>query len=1043
MSQVNGNTGGKRFWRSLDEVGDTPAFRMFYDREFQPNATEMDENSRRTFLKLMGASFALAGVTLTSCRQPEEYITPYAHRPEGKSPGTPEFFATSMELGGAARGLLVKSYDGRPIKIEGNPSHPINRSNPFDYNSGRERMKGVRVESKLGASSAFEQAAILEMYDPDRSTTPVLRERGGKGTRKTVSEFREFAAGRLAKHKTAGGKGLYFLSESTSSPAIFRLRKKILSAMPEAKFHEYEPVSGDAERIGTQLVFGRPMRVHPMFTQAKTIVSFDSDFLMTHPSAVRNAHDFASRRSPDFDMSRFFAFECGHTVTGSNADYRKAVGASEIASYLAALTLELIEGGVAVFGAAEMKPALEKLAGSAIGDEMVKTAALSLRQSRAAGMVLVGFEQPAQLHALAAIINAALGNAGKSILYTEVTDPDRAPYLDSIKTLTENINAGKVETLIILGGNPVYSAPADLQFGESLSKIDAVVHVSLYDDETSQLSLWHVPRAHFLESWGDSRAVEGTYCLTQPLIEPLYGGLTDLEILAIFCGDSSLTSRELVRASFDESYPYGEIADKAFDAALSEGCLPPSFWQPQAPEVVSAAFASGLENLGGGKGEIEITFRPSYCVFDGRFANNGWLQVNPDPMTKLTWDNAALISPKLAESKKIRSGDVVGVSAGGDSVKIPAFVLPGQPENTITLVLGYGRKRAGRVGSGVGVDVYPLRKSGSLHFASGADVRKTGKRKKLAATQDHHAIDVEKLGSREKERRLGELTREATLGEYKEHPDFAKHKVHHPPLESLWREHEYDGHKWAMSIDLNSCIGCGACQIACQAENNIPVVSKDEVARGREMQWIRVDRYFSGDIHSPRVLHQPVTCHHCENAPCEQVCPVAATVHSSEGLNEMVYNRCVGTKYCANNCPYKVRRFNFFNNHKNMTEVEKLGMNPDVTVRSRGVMEKCSFCVQRIQEVKINAKNEGRAIVDGEVVPACAQACPAKAITFGDLNDPSSRVKKAFDHNRSYGMLAELNVKPRLEYMAKVRNVENGAPGAAHDEYKEHTEGGH
>ncbi len=1043
MSQVNGNPGGKKFWRSLDEVGDTPAFRMFYDREFQPDATELDENSRRTFLKLMGASFALAGVTLTSCRQPEEYIAPYAHRPEGRTPGVAEFFATTMELSGAARGLLVKSYDGRPIKIEGNPSHPINRSNPFDYNSGRERMKGLRVESKLGASSAFEQASILELYDPDRSSSPILRENGGKGIRKTASDFRSFLAERHNLHKSGGGEGLYFLSESTSSPATNRLRKKIMAASPNAKFHVYEPVGNDAERLGTRMVFGRPLRMHPMFSQAKTVVSFDSDFLMTHPSAVRNAHDFASRRNPDGDMSVFFAFESGHTVTGSNADYRKAVSASAVPSFVAALTLELIGGGVAVKDAASLKPHLENLAGAALGDENVKAAALSLRQSRGAGIVIAGYEQPAEVHALAALINHALGNAGKCVLYTELTDPDREDFAGSIKDLAADVESGKVKTLIILGGNPVYNAPADLNFGELIAKAGATAHVSLYDDETSAACLWHAPRAHFLESWGDSRAVEGTYCLTQPLIEPMYGGLTDLEVLAVFAGEEKLSARELTRKSFDEAYPYGDIADKAFDAALSEGCLPPSFWPALAPEIESTSFASGLSALGGSAGEIEIAFRPSYCIFDGRFANNGWLQVNPDPMTKLTWDNAALISPKLAEAKKIRSGDVIEVTAGGASIKIPAFVLPGQPENTITLPLGYGRTRAGKVGNGVGVSVYPLRKSGAMHFAGGAEIRKTGRRKKLATTQDHHAIDIEKLGSREKERRLGELARETTLADYRKHPDFAKHIVHHPPLESLWREHEYEGHKWAMSIDLNACVGCGACQIACQAENNIPVVSRDEVARGREMQWIRVDRYFSGDIHAPSVLHQPVTCHHCENAPCEQVCPVAATVHSSEGLNEMVYNRCVGTKYCANNCPYKVRRFNFFNNHKHMTEVEKLAMNPEVTVRSRGVMEKCSFCVQRIQEVKINAKNEGRAIVDGEVVPACAQACPAKAITFGDLNDPASRVKKAFDHNRSYGMLGELNVKPRLEYLAKVRNVDNGAQGAGRDEYEEHSGGGH
>jgi molybdopterin-containing oxidoreductase family iron-sulfur binding subunit len=610
------------------------------------------------------------------------------------------------------------------------------------------------------------------------------------------------------------------------------------------------------------------------------------------------------------------------------------------------------------------------------------------------------------------------------------------------------MTAGAVKTLVILGGNPVYDAPADLAFADALAKVPLSMHLSLHEDETSRMCAWHLPRAHALESWGDARGWDGTVVVAQPLIEPLFDGRTPAELVASLAEGRAIPGRDLVRRTWETRYA-GTPSEAGWHKVVHDGFVAGSAWTQSAPGFEGTAPFAREEDLSEPAAGIDLVFLADAKVYDGRFANNGWLQEFPDPMSKITWDNAALVSPATAKEWGVAQGNRIRVSRGAQNLDLPVFLMPGQAPNTVAVALGYGRRAGGRLSEGVGVDVHALRTSDAMHVASGVQVAKTGGSHKFASTQSHHAIFNAQQG-RGQAQRLPELFREGTIGEYREHPNFAEHRAHTPPLISLFDEHKYDqGHKWGMSIDLSACNGCGACVIACQAENNIPIVGKNEVARGREMHWIRVDRYFKGDDEAPEMRQQPVTCHQCENAPCEQVCPVAATTHSAEGLNDMVYNRCVGTRYCSNNCPYKVRRFNYFNNQtgslelrqkrkEGVTPLEGMVYNPDVTVRARGVMEKCTYCVQRIKAVTIPAKNEGRPVKDGEIVPACAQTCPTQAIAFGDLNDPESRIRKMHEHPRSYAMLAELNVRPRTKYLAKVTNpvgggAGHGAPDASHE----------
>jgi molybdopterin-containing oxidoreductase family iron-sulfur binding subunit len=1018
---------GLTYWRSLDELAGTPEFQEAVQREFPGDDWDrLPPATRRHFLKVMGASMAMAG--LTACRWPKEEIVPFAHRPEGRTPGVPEHFATSMELGGAALGMVVTSFDGRPIKAEGNELHP----------------------DSLGALTAIAQADILQLYDPDRSRRLLLRE-GGQQYVKTWSDF-EAAAG---EYFAGDGTGVAVLAGASSSPTRAMVRDRFLQAHPEAGWYEYEPISRDNEREGTRLVFGRALRVQPKLDAAAVIACFDADPLFDHPSSLRLAREFAAARHPETGTgARLYAAEASYSLTGVRADHRVAVPSSRVPVVLARVAhllvaehhLELPAAAAGYAGAAGQEISEQEI-------HFSKLLAADLANHRGVGVILVGPRQEPPVHALAAVLNQVLDATGSTVSYTAAPDPDRPSHLQAISDLAAAMASGSVRTLLILGGNPVYDAPADLRFGELLAKVPLSMHLSLYDDETSQTCTWHLPRAHNLEAWGDGAAWDGTLTMRQPLIAPLYYGRSAIEVLALAAGMETISGYELVRASLDSRFRVLDF-ESIWRRALHDGVVVEIGWETVSPRLDPGRLAVAVDGLRAlldaglpNADRPEVVLTADFKVWDGRFANNGWLQELPDALTKVTWDNALLISPATARELGIADGEIAVIEAGGISVEVPTFVLPGQARSSMTLALGYGRTAAGQVGNGVGADAFVLRTTKAPHVVSGATVRGTGLSYNLATTQDHFAIDTS--GFKERNRRVGELVREASLDTYLANPEVFHEHEHHPPLISLWKDQEYDGEQWGMAIDLNTCIGCNACVVACQAENNIPVVGREQVLNQREMHWIRIDRYFktepglgSNEIDDAEVVFQPMTCVHCENAPCEQVCPVAATQHTTDGLNAMIYNRCVGTRYCSNNCPLKVRRFNFFNYHKDLAETSKMQFNPEVTVRARGVMEKCTFCVQRIEAVRIGARNDNRPISDGEVVPACAQTCPTQAITFGNLNDQKSEVSRLREEKRSYATLAELNIRPRAHYLGRLSNRADGAGpeghGAPHGEAESH-----
>jgi molybdopterin-containing oxidoreductase family iron-sulfur binding subunit len=963
------NAKGREFWRSLEELAETPQFREYLYNEFTPGTSEWTSPlHRRDVLRLVGASLGLAG--LTACtKQPEEKIVPYVRAPEEVVPGKPLFFATAFSMGGVASGLLVESHTGRPTKIEGNPDHP----------------------ASLGATNAFAQASLLTMYDPDRSQAVIKQGR--------ISSWVAFQAAVAALREdllARKGAGFRILTETVTSPTLAKQLRDLLAEMPEARWHQYEPVNGDAARAGALIAFGQP--VNPVYSvgQADVIVALDSDFLATGPAAVRYARDFAARRKVHEGgrMNRLYAVEATLSPTGAAADHRLSLTASEIEGFTRALASAL---GIAVPGAQKAAP-----------DRWVKAVAMDLQKHRGASLVVAGDQQPAAVHALAHAINGTLGNAGKTVVYTDPVEADSADQSDSLRALLEDMKGGRVSTLLILGANPVFYAPADLQFTEHMRKVGSRIHLGLYDDETAELCHWHIPETHFLEAWSDARAYDGTVSLVQPLIAPLYGGKSAHEVLNVFAGKADRSGHDTVRAHWQTARGAAEF-ERWWRQSLHDGLIADTALAVRTP-ALRMRLGALLPAPGKSEG-VELCLRPDPTIWDGRFANNAWLQELPKPLTKLTWDNAALISTKLAERMKLENGDVAELRFRGRAVEAPVWILPGHAENAVTLHFGYGRTRGGRVAGGAGVNAYALRASEAPWGGPGLEIRKTGRKQKLACTQDHQSMEGRNL------------VRSGSLDEYEKDHHFAHHGAHEPePGLSLFPGFEYKGYSWGMAFDLSACTGCGACVVACQAENNISVVGKEQVIRGREMHWIRIDRYFEGGPDEPEVHQQPVACMHCDNAPCEVVCPVGATTHSDEGLNQMAYNRCVGTRYCSNNCPYKVRRFNFFRFADWTTESLKPMRNPDVTVRSRGVMEKCTYCVQRINHARIEAEKEDRKIRDGEVVTACQAVCPAQAIVFGDLNDPNSRVAKLKKNPLNYGILTELNTRPRSTYLARVRN---------------------
>jgi molybdopterin-containing oxidoreductase family iron-sulfur binding subunit len=954
-----------RLWRSLGELEDTPEFREALHREFPLDPSVWaDEVSRRRFLQVMGASIALAG--LSSCTPGMmENVVPFVRAPEGVVPGKPDFYATGFVLQGYATGILVESYSGRATKVEGNPDHP----------------------SSGGACDRYGQAHVLSLYDPDRSRN-VLHE----GRIATWDEF-DLSLSRRAEKWGGRGERLRILSGEFTSPSLEAQRARFLSRFPGARWHGHEPVSRKPVWAGADLAFGR--RLEPVYriSRAKVIVSLDADFLYEGPGRIRYASEFMEGRrvrEGRSEMNRLHVVETVPTITGAMADHRQALRPSEIAPTARALAHALgVEGGV---------PAPEPARG------WVSRAARDLLANRGRCLVIAGERQPAEMHALAHAINERLGAIGKTVQLI----PALVPELDSIEDLAAEMRAGKVDTLILLGTNPVYDAPADLEFGDALGHVPFSIQLSGHVDETARLCSWHLPESHALETWGDALGHDGTATLLQPLVERFFGTRDRHELLAQLLGDPIASSREVVRSHW-RSQVAGQF-EIFWRKSLREGRIKASAPAPVTAHLRRGAGLTQSPASGNAPAQgLELAFFPDPTIHDGRFGNNGWLQELGKPITRLTWDNALLLSRKTAQTLGVANGQMLAIRHEGRALEAAAWILPGHPDGVASLSLGYGRNAAGRVGNGMGFNAYALRTSRSPWSLSGVEATRLQKTYSFATVQEHWAMEGR------------DLVREASIQDFRK--DLKKIiKIEEPPV-TLYPEYPHDGpYQWGMTIDLNACIGCAACVVACYAENNIPVVGKDQVRRGREMAWLRVDRYFKGPPDSPKTLFQPVPCMHCEKAPCELVCPVEATIHSSEGLNQMVYNRCIGTRYCSNNCPYKVRRFNFLEYTPRKKDLGAYQKNPDVTVRTRGVMEKCTYCIQRIEEGRIQAQEENRLIRDLEVRTACQQTCPTDAIVFGNIHDPTSQVSRLKREPQNYELLGELGTRPRTTYLSRFSN---------------------
>ena len=969
------NTTGPEYWRSLEELAGSEEFQEMLHREFPKGASEwLDDFSRRGFLKTMGASLALAG--LTGCtKMPNTEIVPYVRQPEIVVPGRPMFYATAFTLGGYASPILVESHMFRPTKVEGNPQHP----------------------ASLGGTDVYAQASILDLYDPDRAQDITYL-----GDVRSWNAFTEAARGPLGVEKKIAGAGVRILTQTVSSPTQAAQIRDYLQTNPQAKWHVYEPVNRDSVIEGAKLAFGEVVETRYDLSKADVIVSLDADFLYAgFPGFARYARDFAARRNPDANMNRLYVVESTPSSTGMKADHRLPVRAREIENFTRALagSLGLNAGGD---GSSEPKIFLPPLA-------------RDLLAHKGASVVIAGDQQPPAVHALVHAINQALGNVGQTVFYTDPVDANPISRSQSLQSLVEDMRGDKVDLLLILGGNPAYDAPAELDFA-SVLKSNAVglkIYLGTHRNETAELCQWHIPEATYLEAWSDARAYDGTVTIVQPLIEPLYGGKSAHEILAFLAGDGG-SGRDLVEAYWQKQHT-GSDFDGFWRKSLHDGWIEGTSYTPKNVSLKATTFAPSGSPAPNG---YEINFRRDPSVYDGRFSNNGWLQECPKPLTKLTWDNPVMIGPAMAERLKLNFKDVVEVDFNGKKVKGAVWIQAGHPDNSMTVFLGYGRERAGRLGTGRGYNIYPLRTSQTGWFGDGARLTATGETFNLASTQGYQTMETPDGSERPQ-------VQERDLEEYRKEPDFAKEGE--PPKELTltkpWLfDYAKEAYSWGMAIDLNSCVGCNNCIVACQAENNIAVVGQEQTLRGRYMHWLRVDTYYNGPRENPKGFFQPVPCQQCENAPCELVCPVQATTHSSEGLNDMVYNRCVGTRYCSNNCPYKVRRFNFLLFQDWETPQFKLMRNPDVTIRSRGVMEKCTYCVQRISEHRIDAERADTLIQDGELQTACQQSCPANAIVFGNLNDPASQVNKWKAQARNYSLLGELNTRPRTTYLAEIRN---------------------
>ncbi len=1007
---VDGQT-GSRYWRSLEELAETEEFTNYLHREFPEQASEWtDPTTRRSFLQLMGASLALAGVSLTGCDTasvPPEKILPYVRQPENLVQGVPLHYATAVTLGGIGTGVVAEAHMGRPTMLEGNPEHP----------------------DSLGSIDAFSQATLLGLYDPDRSQVVMRGREIG-----TFDSFLLAAINALDALRTSGGDRLRILTETVTSPTLARQIRALLKDFPGAVWHQYEPVAPHARAAGLKAIFGRDVTPHYRVEKADVIVALDADFLANGLGGLVDARGFGRRREPkDGQMNRLYAIEPTMTVTGATADHRLPLKARDVAPFALELARRLGVSGLAASDWAETVKGEGRWL-DALADD--------LKKAKGKGLVLAGRGQPAYVHALAAAINQALGNVGKDgpVEYLEPVEAEPGDQVKSLNDLIAALNAKKVDVLLILGGNPAYTAPLSSKFVAALQKARFSVRLGLYDDETSAACDWHVPEAHELETWGDVRGLDGTATIQQPLIAPLYGGRSASELIAALLRHPSQTGYEIVRETWREKAPAGKDFDPFWNASVHSGVVAGT-----ASPVVAVELKGSLGGLqpppkSSGTSGLEVVFRPDPTVWDGRFSNNGWLQELPKPVTKLTWGNAANVGLATAAKMGLNTGDVIELSYKGSRIEAPVWIMPGHAEDSLTIHFGFGRQRSGRVGQNVGFNAFALWPAEAPGFIAGVNARKAGRTETLASTQMHRNVDWSLQGDEQKKRGIA---RELTLDDFLKHSaeavrHFDGYEHEHEPKKTDTLYHDDftptnpidPDYQWGMVVNLNACTGCGSCVLACQAENNIPVVGKEQVVKGREMHWIEVDRYYAGSPENPVVIHQPRLCMHCEKAPCELVCPVAATVHDHEGLNTMIYNRCVGTRYCSNNCPYKVRHFNFLQFADLRTPSLALLNNPDVTVRARGVMEKCSYCVQRISQARYSAeiaKDEHgepkpRLLKDGDVITACQAACPTRAITFGDVSDKSSAVSILKTDPRNYGMLAELNTQPRTTYLAKLRN---------------------
>ena len=995
------------YWKSLKDISSEEDYNRFLK---QSDHNEDNGLSRRNFLSLIAASVALAG--LEGCKKPVQKIIPYVEAEIGTIPGIPKYYASTIPWKNNALGVVIENHDERPVKVEGNEKHP----------------------STLGKSNAFSQASTLEMYDPDRA-------RGVKYNGKKVdwSDYLKFAK----SINSTNGEGLAVLMQESSSPTINSLKEDFKKNFPSSKWVVYESVNNENLYKGIEKAFSKKLQPIYRLENAQIIVSLGSDFLGVDDNNIYNTRKFAQNRDivdENSTMNRLYVAESSITSTGSSADHRLNIPQHEMKSILAELSYELKKLGLSV-DASKVKSS---------NNLWIKAAAEDLMSNRGDSIILGGSQLSPEFHQLIALLNNQL-NA--PVDYSPLS-LSQVSSLADFKSLCDDIKNNKIKNLIILGANPVYDSPADFNFGDLLKNVPNSVHLTNILDETSKLCSWNIAMTHYFECWGDAMSYDGFVSIIQPQIMPLFDSKSAIQVLTPLVYSKELSSYDTVKNVWKSDIVKSGNFEREWEKVLHDGLYKNTIIKKEQVRPSSKTSTTQLNNfIKLDDNKFEIVFNASSSVYDGRFANNGWLQEIPKPVTSLTWDNAALISIKVAKKLNIKNGQMIEIKIDNKSIKLPAWITPGQNQKSISLELGYGREFEGRLGNGVGFNVYPLRMSSNPSYSLNASISVLDETYPLASTQDHHGLEkdqyaapgFDKLSNNEVQSRIPELVKQSTLDYYKDNPDWVQKKVeeHKPDKKRSWADHsmynpepEYDyskGPQWGMSIDLTSCTSCNACSIACQSENNIPVVGKQQVMNGREMHWIRIDNYFAGDPDNPEMSTQSVACVHCELAPCETVCPVAATTHSSDGVNQMTYNRCLGTRYCANNCPYKVRKFNFYNYTRDLPEVVQMAMNPDVSIRFRGVMEKCTYCYQRVSAARISAENENREIQDGDFQVACQQSCPADAIKFGDINDPNSAVSKAKRRNRDYALLAHLGTAPRTTYLAKIRNQNPKLTSNAHN----------